>query len=187
MSDRYYWVDVLKEIRQSLIRVEAQTKSSLGTDAGIWIESLNTFTPGAETMAADAMGPGVPSPAAQSAANAARFAERYGLRLTRPFPGVPAVPGAPLGAPGAAPGKPKDINQIDSLDVTFRAVSLASLSEKANKADANEVMAYAVQAELQSSALFVPTNMLSSSLGPPEDPGTFTFKMTIQLKRPLKL
>ncbi len=49
-------------------------------------------------------------------------------------------------------------------------------------------MAYAVQAELRSSALFDPTNTaLSSTLGPSEDPGTFTFKMNIQFKRPLKL
>ena len=60
MGDRYYWLDVLKEMRQALIRVEADTKSNLGTDAGIWIDSLNTFTPDAETMAGDAAWPGCP-------------------------------------------------------------------------------------------------------------------------------
>jgi type IV pilus assembly protein PilM len=181
MSDRYYWVDVLKEIRQALIRVEAETKSSLGTDAGIWIESLNTFTPGAESMAGDAMTPGALAPSAATLAGAARVRERYGLRML-------GGPAATPGAPSAAPAKPKDLNEISSLDVTFRAVSLASLSEKENKADANLSMAYAVQAELRSSALFEPTNtVLSSNLGPIEDPGSFTFKMNIQLKRPLKL
>ena len=49
-------------------------------------------------------------------------------------------------------------------------------------------MAYAVQAEMRSSALFDPTNTkLASIMGVPEDTGTFTFKMNIQLKRPLKL
>jgi type IV pilus assembly protein PilM len=180
MSDRYYWGDVFKEIRQALIRVEAETKSSLGTDAGIWIESLNTFTPGAEGMAGDAMTPGALSPSAASAAARERVNARYGLRML-------GAPPAARGAPGAASAKPKDLSAISSLDVTFRAVSLASLSERA-QADANLSMAYAVQAELRSSALFEPTNtVLSSNLGPREEPGTFTFKMNIQLKRPLKL
>jgi len=171
MSDRYYWVDVLKEIRQVLIRVEADTKSGLGTDAGIWIESLNTFTPGIESASPDAMGP-----AAQGAMGSAALRDRYGLRSL----GAPAAGAADaLGAPA---GKPKDPNVIDRLDVTFRAVSLPA------QADANQVMAYDVQNALRSSALFDPTNTaLSSTLGPTEDPGTFTFKMNIQLKRPLKL
>jgi len=176
MNDRFYWLDVLKEIRQALIRVEADTKTSFGTDAGLWIDSLNTFTPGAEAMAGD-MAVGAPSASAQAAMNAA---QKYGLRS-------PAGAAAPGAAAGAARSKPKDPNEIDKLDVTIRGVSLASLSEKA-QADANLVMAYAVQAELRASALFDPTNTaLSSSLGPIEDPGTFTFKMNIQLKRPLKL
>jgi type IV pilus assembly protein PilM len=184
MSDRYYWLDVLKEVRQALIRVEADTKSNLGTDAGIWIESFNTFTPGAESMAG---GPGMgvegPSASAQAAANTARLAAHYGLRM----PTGPAAGAATAVVPGAARAKPKDPNEISTLDVTFRAVSLASLSEKAAP-DANLVTAYAVEAELRSSALFDPTNTaLSSNLGPTEDPGTFTFKMNIQLKRPLKL
>ena len=172
MSDRYYWVNVLKEIRQVLIRVEADTKSALSTDAGIWIDSLNTFTPGIESVSPDAMGPGAFNPQAQSAALAAR----YGLRS----PGAAAAGAA--NALGAPAGKPKDPNVIDRLDVTFRAVSLPA------QADANQVMAYAVENALRSSALFDPTNTaLSSSLGPTEEPGTFTFKMNIQLKRPLKL
>jgi hypothetical protein len=155
-----------------LVRVEADTKSGLSTDAGVWIDSLNTFVPGVESVSPDAMGPGAFNPAAENARNAARF----GLRS----PGLPA-PGA-AGALDAPASKPKDPNVIDRLDVTFRAVSLPS------QADANQVMAYAVENALRSSALFDPTNTaLSSSLGPTEDPGTFTFKMNIQLKRPLKL
>jgi type IV pilus assembly protein PilM len=182
MSDRYYWLDVFKEIRQALIRVEADTKSSLATDAGIWIESLNSFTPaplGSESMAGGAMTPGAFSSAAAGLSGRERANARYGLRM---LSGPAGTPGKP-----AAAAKPKNPNEISSLDVTFRAVSLASLSERA-QADANMSMAYAVEAELRSSALFEPTNTaLSSALGPREDPGTFIFKMNIQLKRPLKL
>jgi len=176
MSDRYYWLDVLKEMRQALIRVEADTKSNLGTDAGIWIDSLSTFTPDAETMAGDAAGR-----AALGAAS--RTPSPYDRYKTR----APGAAPTAAGAPAAVSAKARDPNAIDNLDVTFRAVSLASLSEKV-QADANQVMAYAVQAEMRSSALFDPTNTkLASIMGVPEDPGTFTFKMNIQLKRPLKL
>jgi len=176
MSDRYYWLDVLKEMRQALIRVEADTKSNLGTDAGIWIDSLSTFTPDAETMAGDAVG----RAALGAVSRTPSPYDRYNTRA----PG--AAPTA-AGAPAAVSAKARDPNAIDNLDVTFRAVSLASLSEKV-QADANQVMAYAVQAEMRSSALFDPTNTkLASIMGVPEDPGTFTFKMNIQLKRPLKL
>ncbi|MGO9200770.1 MAG: type IV pilus assembly protein PilM [Limisphaerales bacterium] len=176
MGDRYYWLDVLKEMRQALIRVEADTKSNLGTDAGIWIDSLNTFTPDAETMAGDAAG----RAALGAASPAASTYDRY---RTRPLGAAPTA----AGAPATVSAKARDPNTIDNLDVTFRAVSLASLSEKV-QADANQVMAYAVQAEMRSSALFDPTNTkLASIMGVPEDTGTFTFKMNIQLKRPLKL
>ena len=190
MGDRYYWVDILKELRQALIRVEAATKAGLGTDAGIWIESFNTFTPGIDTTVLTSTdGAPAPNQAAENAAAAAAFARRYGLRLPRlgPVP-QPVEPGA---SPEGAPAKPKDLNEISSIDVTFRAVSLTSFSTDARRtpsADANQVMAFAVEAELQSSPLFDPTNTkLSSIIGQLEEPGTFTFKMTLQLKRPLKL
>src|SRR5208337_862878 len=117
MGDRYYWLDVLKEMRQALIRVEADTKSNLGTDAGIWIDSLNTFTPDAETMAGDAAG----RAALGAASPAASIYDRYRTRA----PG--AAPTA-AGAPATVSAKARDSNAIDNLDVTFRAVSLASLS-----------------------------------------------------------
>jgi hypothetical protein len=72
--------------------------------------------------------------------------------------------------------------------VTFRAVSLARASEQANKADANLLIAFRVEAELRACDLFDPTNtVLSSNISPVEEPGTFTFKMNLQLKRPFKL
>ncbi len=77
MSDRYYWVDVFKEIRQALVRVEADTKSSLGTDAGIWIEFFKTFDPPVEIMAADTLSRAAAGPAAASAADRYKRYERY--------------------------------------------------------------------------------------------------------------
>src|SRR6266850_719143 len=61
MEDRYYWAEILKELRQVLIRAEDVAKKKLGTDTGIWIEKLESMTPatstGAETTASPAPGP----------------------------------------------------------------------------------------------------------------------------------
>src|SRR5208283_2343783 len=57
MGDRFYWADVLTELRQVLIRVEQTTKSKLRTDAGVWIEQLITAAPRPE-------GEGAPGPEA---------------------------------------------------------------------------------------------------------------------------
>src|SRR5437763_638241 len=44
MNDRYYWADVLSELRQVLIRVEAVTKGKLRADTGVWVEQFTTTT-----------------------------------------------------------------------------------------------------------------------------------------------
>jgi hypothetical protein len=186
MRDRYYWVDVFKEIRQALMQVEADTKSGLGADVGVWIESMNTFTPGTESLAAGAVpgGAGFGGPARATADVYAR----YGMRM--PGAPVPGAGGAGFGAAGAAPAKPKDPNAIDRFEVTFRAVSPNAVSEQAGAA-ANQAVAYEVASLLKStnsSNLFDPTNtVLDEKLGAVEESGTFTFKMNLFLKRPLRL
>src|SRR6266481_10050959 len=40
MNDRYYWADVLSELRRVLVRVEEKTKTTLRTDTGVWVERL---------------------------------------------------------------------------------------------------------------------------------------------------
>jgi type IV pilus assembly protein PilM len=55
LADRYYWSDVLSELRRILIRTEDVTQQKLKTDAGIWIETFTTAPKlqpsGAEAMA----------------------------------------------------------------------------------------------------------------------------------------
>src|SRR5215510_11552684 len=38
LDERYYWADVLRELRQALVRVEDSTRQRLRTDAGVWVE-----------------------------------------------------------------------------------------------------------------------------------------------------
>ena len=57
MGDRFYWADVLTELRRVLIRVEQTTKSKLRTDAGVWIEQLITAAPRPEGEGAPGLEP----------------------------------------------------------------------------------------------------------------------------------
>ena len=204
MRDRYYWADVLSELRQVLIRVEQTTKSKLRTDAGVWIEQYITAalkpegegTAGLESAAA----PGAPGgdPAAMDA-----FRRRYGLgpegRGGMPAPPPPAAEPALAGpeappAAGAAPGtlasrrkaKSGDTNEVATLTLTFRAVSLKEVS---GQADSDKGIAYAVLQELQNSPLFDPDpqETKTDSEVTYDESGTFTFRIIARLRRPLKL
>ena len=161
MSDRYYWADVLSELRQVLIRVEQTTKDKLRTDAGVWIEQLTTAGPRPE-------GEGTPGlePAQRARPDGSRKRGAGRLQQTIWF-GEPAYGSSRSGGtspvwrhlrterlPHPAGARPKgDTNEIATLTITFRAVSLKNVS---GQADADKGIAYAVLQELQSSPLFDP-------------------------------
>src|SRR5438067_2117277 len=44
MSDRYYWADVLSELRRVVMRVEEVTRGKLRVDTGVWIEQFTSAT-----------------------------------------------------------------------------------------------------------------------------------------------
>jgi hypothetical protein len=193
---------VLSELRQVLIRAEQTTKNKLRTDAGVWIEQLTTAAPRPEGEATPGLGPG-PLPGtrvltgADSAAQEA-FRKRYGLegRGMAPAPPPPVAEPAPAPPPadGAAPSptpgqrKPKgDTNEIATLTITFRAVSLKNVS---GQADADKGIAYTVLQELQNSPYFdsdPQETRTDSDVTNDEQTGTFTFSLIARLKRPLKL
>jgi len=113
---------------------------------------------------------------------------RYGPEGVRnPYETAPAPPPNPeqnpaAGAPGQPPGQGTP-GEISSCLVTFRAVSLTKIS-----ASANTDIAFAVLNELKASPLFDgEKTTFSGSLSQDEQPGTFTFPITVKLKRPLKL
>ncbi|MGO8930552.1 MAG: pilus assembly protein PilM, partial [Limisphaerales bacterium] len=190
MGDRYYWADVLSELRRVLIRVEQTTKTRLRTDAGVWIDRLLTATPRPEGEAAPGL---AQAPSLASMEASARYRRRYGLdgRPGAPPP-PPAEPAAP--APGAAPDgstspkKPKtgDTNEIATVTLTFRAVSLKDVS---GQADADKGIAYGVLQELQGSPFFDPDpqETRTDSEVTYDENGTFTFRIIARLRRPLKL
>src|ERR1035437_434314 len=167
LSDRYYWADVLSELRQVLIRVEQTTKSKLRTDAGVWIEQLTSAAPRPEGEATPGLEPGPRVPTGAENAAQEAFRRRSGLEGRGMAPAAPPIaaeqaPAPPPAAPadGAAPSptpgrrRPRgDTNELATLTLTFRAVSLKNVS---GQADADKGIAYTVLQELQNSPLFDP-------------------------------
>jgi hypothetical protein len=212
INDRYYWGDVMTEVRDVLIRVETGMKAKLRADTGVWIESFLTTQYRTEGDLSGGAAPGLPaaeaapSPAlpTMSSAEAEMFARRYGIRPPGAPPGAPApapLPAAeapPVPSPEAAPpvpgaeavpgaaataSTPASTNEISKVTVTFRAISLTKFSPSANTETA-----FAVLNELRKSPLFDPKETeFSGNISPDEPPGTFTFPVSIKLKRPLKL
>jgi type IV pilus assembly protein PilM len=182
IDERYYWSDVLAEVRRVLIRVEDNVKNKLHTDAGVWIEEFTTAAPRAE---GDVSGGGggdaaAPTPSAANTAESEAFRRRYGLSPTP----APATEAAPAPDPGVVARKPKgDTNEIATISIRCRAVSLASISPSADTETA-----FAVLNELKSSPMCdAEFTTFSGNISSVEPPGTFTFPITITLKRPLKL
>jgi type IV pilus assembly protein PilM len=103
MEERYYWGDVLAELRRVLIRSEDDIKKKLsairpGVEAGVWIEQLTLGnTPGPAT------GPGAV-----------------------PIPMPVASPGENEAVPGATP------NPSSTLTLVCRAVNLSNIDPSAN-------------------------------------------------------
>ncbi|MEY2466392.1 MAG: type pilus assembly protein PilM, partial [Verrucomicrobiota bacterium] len=108
MGNRYYWGDVLTELRRVLIRTEEASQQKLKIETGIWIEQFLTSAPRPETSP-DGLSRGMGMPAE----DAIRL--KYGLgggpAQTNPN-GMPAylngMPGYPGGTPVAGPGVTPD-------------------------------------------------------------------------------
>ncbi|HTL18263.1 MAG TPA: type IV pilus assembly protein PilM [Patescibacteria group bacterium] len=190
MNERYYWADVLTELRGILVKVEGSMKNKLHTDgAGIWMEQFISAAPRADTEMAGS--PGEPAPersrSEQQAAADEAFRKRYGLnRMGRPTaPTAPSEPTVSVDATGT-PARKKQAGpgEVASVTVTFRAVSLTAVSPEANK----EIV-YSVLNEIKSSPLFDPdwTDPDGKGISAEEPPGTFTFGITVGLKHPFKL
>ena len=184
MADRYYWADILGELRQVLVRVETATKGKLRSDDGVWIEQLTTTTPSESKRRIRLL-------RLASLVQNDAFMRRYSMR---PPSGMPMPDGAPPMAPAEGgpvapspdpPAASGATNEVGTFTVLFRAVSLTRSS---NQPDANKALAYAVVDEIAGSPLFEPAETkLFGTIGEEQPPGTFTFNVTVKLKRPLKL
>jgi len=184
VGDRYYWADILSNLRTLLIRVETGAHTKFRTDAGVWVERLITAPEAAEGEPGAAAPEGAAPAAAPSRGfDNEAFRRRYGLDGLKSTPAPEAAP-ADQGGGGVPVAKKKgNPNEIDTLDVTFKAVTLASVS-----ASANSELGYAMLNELRNDPMFVREETdFVGGLTADEAPGVFTFRMTVKLRKPLKL
>ena len=152
MHNRYYWADVLKELREVSLRVEGGMKAKLRTDTGVWIEGFETAAPRGDEPVPDTSGaasaPTVQGPSAeQQRMERERFMKRYGLSsMPGAQPAAPADTTATDTSAGAAKRPKNATNEVGVITLKYRAVSLTTFS-----ASANSDTAYAVLNELKSS------------------------------------
>jgi len=201
LDERYYWADVLTELRAVLMRVEAKTEVSLNTPTGVWVEKFLTSTVNSSAM--NAYMPGAwggppmavaPLPVATGGGGgegdptSEAFRRRYGRFLTaRPATANPEGSAGPTG-PGPTAAAPKlkkagSTNEISTVAMVCRAVDMSSI-----QADANTKIAFALQDELRASPMFdADETQVDGHLVNDESNHTFTFGLTLKLKRPLKL
>jgi type IV pilus assembly protein PilM len=163
MNDRYYWGNVLAELRRVLIRAENDVQKKLsaeraGVQAGIWIEQMTTMTP-----AASANNP-MEMPAPME-----RVPPNYNNYNRMPGNGMNAAQG--------------QTNQVGAITLLCRAVSLSKVDPAANSD-----IAYTLENDLQASPYFDPkATQLTGQINPEDASGTFTFGISAVLKNPLNL
>ena len=152
MNDRFFWPDLFTEIRACALAAEKKAKAKLNNN-DTGIWIESISLPGAT--------------AAVGEAPRRNYDGEDG--------GAPPPPVADAGA-GA------NQNQVDTLVLNCRAVSLNAVA-----ASANTDIAFALLTELKASPLFIPEQtQFFGNISPDELPGTFTFAVTVKIKSPLK-
>jgi hypothetical protein len=179
----------LREVQGALLRTESLTQREFGSETGVWIEQMSSFTaPMGGDMSAygvpgmpPGMAPGMPGINPELAnAYAARYGERRpGMEEEYYRPPVGEMPG---GDPNAM-GLEAATNAVGAIKLQCRGVSLSKLDPSANNK-----LAFAFQDELKRSPLVdAEGTKLDPQITDDETTGTFSFGVTLALKRPLKL
>ena len=170
LEQRYYWGDALAQLREVLIRSEAEVSKKLsekkpGVEAGIWIEQMTSLSDLQAGGGMPGYGGGMPG--------AMRGMPGGGFMEEGRFPNPEAAP-APDGE--AAP-------QGTSMTLLCRAVDLSSIDPSANSQ-----VAYAVENQLKACPIFdSKTTQLTGQITLDNANGTFTFGLTVTLTNSLKL
>jgi type IV pilus assembly protein PilM len=165
--DRFYWMNVLSDLRSALMQAEITMKSNLttpdnkgtNTDVGVWVQ---TFQPVLPAGMDQPVSPGVVG----GPAGGAFRRRRPGMESPPPE----AVVAAPTAA--APPGT------ISSVNIVFQGVN--------RDAAANADIAYTVLQFITNSPSFAGATLSPQIMPSPDDTNTMTFSMVAQLKRPLK-
>lgn len=194
LEERFFWADIIHEMRGALMRAEDATRRKFGHDTGVWIETMNSLTPqsGSSTYDPNLQGAAtseVVTPTAQSAAFLARYGLTPGRGRMSAEGGFPGPSTGDTGAAATPTGAPAgNSNQVASVTIVCRGVSLTQALSAGNAASANTEIAFAFESALRESPLFeAKDTQLTQKVTEDETTGTFTFGLTLKLKRPLKL
>lgn len=183
LEERTQWADILVELRRILKQTEDSEHQKLGVPVGLWIDTLLSTEPSTFAQQQEAAPEAV---TAQSLMRMdPRLARRYGLVPP------PAAEGGGGDSPGGGgPGGPppgggsrggNSTNEVSSIRIVVRVVSLNDT--------ANNQLIYAFEREAKASPLFDPKEtQLSGSMEKADATApTFTFPLSLKLKRPIKL
>jgi type IV pilus assembly protein PilM len=175
VEDRYYWANIFSQLRQSLLAVEESQKAALKDETGIWIEKLVPMTPAGPVFTANAFNPEVARQLGSP--TAAPTTLRTGRKG-----GAAAAQAAAAQAAGQ-PGAGASATEITGVILTCRSKNMTSV-----RASANGEVAYALEAQIKGATnYFEPTNTVLGAVTSDPADLTFSFEITVKLKRPLKL
>ena len=175
LQTRTQWVNIFSELRGVLKDTEDDQRKILNQPVGVWIDSfisaenqVQLAGGGEEETQTSGMSRFLSDPV---------LAKRYGLMAK---PAAAAEP-ADTATAEKKSAKAANTNELSSIKVTFRAVNL-------NEA-ANNQLIYALEKAIKASPMFDREGtQLSGSLEKAEaNAVTFSFPLSLKLKRPIKL
>ena len=168
MEERYYWGDVLGQMREALIRSEVDIKKKLsaqkpGVEVGVWIEQFTSAPDlGGATAQPGFQNPGLPP--------------RPMYNVYQQQPQQPQQPQPDATAAGG--------NTNAVITLVCRAVNLTSVDPSANSE-----IAFEVERELKSATNYFDPKLtsLNPQITTDDASGTFTFGLTVALANSLQL
>lgn len=194
LEDRTYWANVFVEIRRALMQSEESMRQRTGSPAGVWVETLLSTEPTALPVYQSSSNPEPDDGNAPVRRIDPLLMKRYGLdefgrRIRRPGTDIPlsdapapdSTSAAPPAIAAGSPRRPASTNEIATIKVTFRAVNL--------KAQANSQLAFEVEKALKASPAFdaKETKLIGQLETVDDSTPSFTFPLSLVLKRPIKL
>lgn len=187
LEDRFFWADSLGEMRSLLMKVEGEQAKG-GRDVGVWIETFGTVQADDIPVEEDTSSSPMMGGLMYYLMNP-ELAKRYFPQLAGMLPGLQKQEDTtPITSTNDLKSTKKDISTMTNaitIKVKLRALNL----NKYGDSTANGKLAYAVESEFKNAANFDKDGTkLSGDLEQVENTAdTFTFGMTLKLKRGLQM
>jgi type IV pilus assembly protein PilM len=184
LDNRSYWPAILTSLRRSMLTVEENMRQKHGVPVGVWVDVLLSTEPTVNV-----------APAEEESSPRSFFMSPEMMKRYRLGPYAMGAQGAAGGDAAAAPTaeatpatqaeKPKpsgSTNELSTLRLTIRAVNL-------KQKERNAEIPYQLVKELKADPLFDSNEtQLNGNLETVDDTTpTFTFPISLKLKRPIKL